>query len=134
MEYSILALRHLGRGAMESSTVREIALACQIPQSLLAKLLQQLARKGMVQSVQGVNGGYRLKVGMAEITLADLYDAVEGPFRITACRGVGDNCDRFENCDLKSAIAPLQRQLHTYLRTVSLADLELEIRENKRQS
>jgi Rrf2 family protein len=125
-EYSILALRHLGRSStVGAATVKEIAAACRIPAPLLAKLLQQLAKKGVVHSVQGVNGGYSLNMEMARITLADVIEAVEGPFRITACGGKEGKCNRFSFCDIKSAVAPLQSQMITYLRTVSLADLEL---------
>ncbi|HNW58348.1 MAG TPA: Rrf2 family transcriptional regulator [bacterium] len=123
-EYSILALRHLHQSAEGTATVREIAEACRIPLALLAKLMQRLARQGMVNSLQGVNGGYRLERRMDGINLAEVMEAVEGPFRITACGARGEGCERSEFCDFKGAIRPLQRQMFNYLQSVTLADLE----------
>jgi len=122
-EYSIMALRHLGRNESMTATVREIAADCRIPAPLLAKLLQQLARSGLVHSLQGVNGGYRLKSAMAGISLAEVIEAVEGPFRVTACGGEASRCSRSGFCDLRSAIAPVQGQMLSYLQNVTLADL-----------
>lgn len=123
-EYSILALRYLGRNESMTATVREIAEACRVPAPLLAKLLQQLARSGLVYSLQGVNGGYRLRGAIAAITLAEVIEAIEGPFKVTACGGVEGRCSRSGFCDLRSAMAPVQDQMLNYLQTVTLADLQ----------
>ncbi|HOT96100.1 MAG TPA: Rrf2 family transcriptional regulator [bacterium] len=123
-EYSILALRHLHQSAAGTATVREIAETCRIPLALLAKLMQRLAKAGMVQSLQGVNGGYCLERRMDGINLAEVMEAVEGPFGITACGARETGCERAAFCDFRGAVRPLQRQIFTYLQSVTLADLE----------
>jgi Rrf2 family protein len=123
-EYSIVALRHLDKSTERIATVREIAEACRIPLPLLAKLMQQLARKGLLQSLQGVKGGYRLERRMDGINLAEVIEAIDGPFRITACGSKEGRCSRSSFCDIRSAMAPVQRQLFAYLQSVTLADLE----------
>ncbi len=123
-EYSVLALRHLHQSAEGTATVREIAEACHIPLALLAKLMQRLAKAGMLLSLQGVNGGYRLDRRMDGINLAEVMEAVEGPFGITACAVKQSRCERAAFCDFKGAVRPLQRQIFNYLQSVTLADLE----------
>jgi Rrf2 family protein len=122
-EYSIVALRHLAGRSSQMATVKEIAETCKIPQPLLAKLLQQLAKKDVLRSVQGVNGGYRLNKEAGQISVADILEAIEGPVSITACGVQGHSCERLSICDLRSTMAPLQQEMLLYLRSVSLADL-----------
>lgn len=123
-EYALLALRCLEQSGDRTATVREIAAACSLPPPLLAKLMQQLARGGVVTSLQGVNGGYLLARSMAGISLAEVIEVVDGPLRLTACGGGGRRCDRSPSCELKGMLTPVQSQLYDYLRSVSLADLE----------
>ncbi len=122
-EYSIVALQHLARSDAAVATVKEIAETCRIPQPLLAKLLQQLARKRLLRSVQGVRGGYRLDRPAAQISVADVLEAIEGPLRITACGAAHHRCERLSFCDLRQRMAPLQLKIAKYLQQVSLSDL-----------
>lgn len=123
-EYGVLALRHIS--SLENgrvATVREIAEQHQIPQQLLAKVLQDLNRTGIIRSVQGAYGGYVLNAIASAVTLADIVQAIEGPIRLTECGDVDHNCDRFDFCDLKTTFGPIQEQLVSYFKNVTLADL-----------
>lgn len=53
--------------------------------SLVANLLKDLARAGLLESERGVNGGYRLAKSPDDITLKDILHAVEGPFLLVDC-------------------------------------------------
>ncbi len=121
-EYSIIALQYLIKREAQMATVKEIAEKCKIPQPLLAKLLQLLARKQILRSVQGVNGGYRLDQPAAKISVADVLEAVEGPLRMTACGSSSVRCERLSFCDLRQRLAPVQKELITYLQKISLLD------------
>ena len=59
-DYGLIAFKHLAQHPDESVSAREIAAQYQIPAELLAKVLQRLARKGLLVSQQGINGGYVL--------------------------------------------------------------------------
>jgi len=123
-EYGILALSYIsslnGQGV---ATVREIAEKFKIPQALLAKILQQLARGKMIQSVQGSRGGYVMLKDAAHITLADIVEALEGPIHLVDC-GVGErDCNRINFCDLKNTFEPVQNQIVKYFRSIKLDDL-----------
>lgn len=124
IEYAILALQYIasltdGRVA----TVKEIAEIKVIPQPLLAKILQQLAKKELIQSVQGSHGGYALSRNAKDITLAQMMEAIEGPINIIDCAVDDHLCERDESCTLKNSLNPLQQQLSSYLHSVTLADV-----------
>ncbi len=123
-EYGIMALRYVtSLPAGRMATVREIAEQYHIPQQLLAKILQELTKTGIIRSVQGAYGGYVLNLSAREVSLADIVQAIEGPIRLTECEDAEHNCDRYEICDLKSTFGPIQKQLVSYFKTVTLADL-----------
>jgi len=71
-----LALRHSSR---EPVRLREIVEAHQIPSQFLVQILLQLKSAGLVESLRGAAGGYRLARSPGEISLADIVELIEGP-------------------------------------------------------
>lgn len=81
-EYGLLALVDLAlQDAGEPQQASAIARRQQIPKQYLDQLLMLLKRSGLVTSVRGRQGGYRLSRGAGEITLLDAFCALEGPLR-----------------------------------------------------
>jgi Rrf2 family protein len=64
---------------------REIAEQYDIPIELMAKVLQRLVRVGLLASTQGTRGGYTLGRPPLAISVADVIEAIDGPFTVTAC-------------------------------------------------
>jgi Rrf2 family protein len=127
-EYALLALQYIA--SLESgrvATVKEIAENKMIPQPLLAKILQQLVKSELIQSVQGSHGGYALSRSAGDITLAQMMEAIEGPLTIIDCADDHHLCERDETCTLKSSLNPLQQQLSGYLHRVTLADVAMPV-------
>jgi len=79
--YGVLAVVFLAspREAGDAAQVDQIAEATQIPREYLRKLLARLLHAGLVRSVRGRNGGYRLARAAKSITMLDVIEAVEGP-------------------------------------------------------
>lgn len=76
--YAIAALKKLG--ALESNAVckiKEIAQAANIPQNFLEQILLELKKQGLLVSVKGAHGGYRLAKSLQEITLKDVVVILE---------------------------------------------------------
>src|ERR1700722_14546014 len=94
-DYALMAMKHLalrtdprnpGKQCPDgSSSAREIAEAYDIPIELMAKVLQRLVRHGVLASHQGTRGGYLLARTPAQISVADVIQAVDGPVTVTAC-------------------------------------------------
>jgi len=85
-DYALMAMKHL---ALKSDTAtisaREIAAEYEIPIELMAKVLQRLARRGLLTSTQGTRGGYRLSKSTNAISVASIIEAIDGPLTVTAC-------------------------------------------------
>src|SRR5215207_11005099 len=98
-DYALMAMKHLAtRPDAASASAREIAEQYDIPIELMAKVLQRLARRGLVTSLQGTRGGYRLARETARISVADIIKAIEGPLKVTACSTEAENCGQYAKC------------------------------------
>ena len=76
----------LGEGAVPTTLlVGDIAKATKVPESYLRKVMQLLARAGLVISHRGVKGGFSLALDAREITLADVVEAVDGNLPTWCC-------------------------------------------------
>ena len=78
---TILALLPEGKGL----SVDALAEFFEVPSAYLSKQMQLLRRAGIVDSVRGKRGGYRLGKGVDEITLLDIVRAIEGPMPAFRC-------------------------------------------------
>src|SRR2546428_11831284 len=102
-DYGLIALRHLAQHHEESVSTREIAAQYHIPAELLAKVLQRLARKGLLVSQQGTNGGDVLAKDPATISIVDVVEALEGPIFITPCER-GEECEELQMCSGRDSV------------------------------
>src|SRR2546421_10984580 len=84
VEYGLVALQHLAKRE-GVSTVREISDESNISYDLLAKIMQDLKRDGVVYSHQGIRGGYALLLSPQEISVTPGIDALEKENSITEC-------------------------------------------------
>ena len=78
-DYALIALKALvlsERGT--SCSAREIAARYNIPVELMAKVLQRLSRRGLLESHKGTSGGYRLSRQASRISVADVIGALLG--------------------------------------------------------
>ncbi|HWQ54444.1 MAG TPA: Rrf2 family transcriptional regulator [Bryobacteraceae bacterium] len=123
-EYAIRALIPLaqvpdGRYTM----VKTIAEQESIPTHFLAKILQQLARKGLLKSSKGPLGGFQLNVPAENISLLDIVEALDGlePYQINAVADP-DAPDGLY-CTMHDEWLNLREEIVTYLRDNSVADL-----------
>ena len=85
VEYALRAVVYLAYEAPEARTTAQIAEATKLPRDYLSKILQGLAKKGIVQTQRGVGGGISLAKSPEELTILDVVNAVEPIQRITTC-------------------------------------------------
>ena len=103
-------------------TLAAISERQHISLSYLEQLFGKLRRRKLVSSVRGPGGGYRLALQMQSITVADIVIAVDEPLDATQCGGK-ENCDDDKRCMTHDLWATLNKKMHEYLSSVSLADL-----------
>jgi len=119
VEYALMALLYMDR-QKDLVAAREVSEACRAPADLLGKVLQALAKGGLIHSVQGAHGGYRLARPAREITLGEVIEAVEGPVHLVSCQKHPEDCGQFETCRIRRPVAQVQQQLQDYMHGLSL--------------
>jgi Rrf2 family protein len=123
-DYALIAMRHLAvRPDEGDSSTREIAEQYDIPVELLAKVLQRLVRQGLVASHQGTRGGYHLSRPATAISVADVIEAIDGPFTVTACSTVEENCEQYSKCSVRDPLWRIKERILMALRTCTVAEL-----------
>src|SRR5580700_1845271 len=105
-DYGLIALRHLALGEMGvTASAKEMADSYGLPLPLPSKILQKLARGGMLQSVAGTNGGYRLTRDPKNISAMEVIRAIDGPIVLTSCftehSGLHKNCNTSAMCTVR---------------------------------
>src|ERR1035438_6966076 len=123
-EYAIRAFVNLaqvqdGKYAM----VKNIAEQEDIPAHFLAKILQQLARKGLLRSSKGPTGGFALRVPAADVKLWDIVEALDGMSQYTACASGLSECSDEMPCSMHDSWVALRTRIIDYLERNTIADL-----------
>jgi len=129
--YAVMAMADLAGHAPESNekakpvALADIAERQDISLSYLEQLFAKLRRGGLVTSVRGPGGGYRLARPSSELRIADIIVAVDEPITATRCRpGSPKGCTGTSTrCVTHDLWEELGRQIHVFLSSVSLADV-----------
>ena len=123
-DYALIAMKHLAlRSDQAASSAREIAEQYDIPIELMAKVLQSLARQGLLASHQGTRGGYHLSRPASSISIADVIQAIDGPLMVTACSTEEENCDQFSKCSVRDPLLRIKERILLALQTCSISEL-----------
>ena len=110
---------HNGSGPV---TLAEISGRQRISLSYLEQLFGKLRRHELVESVRGPGGGYCLAKDIAQVTVAEIIQAVDEPIDATQCGGK-ENCIDDRRCVTHDLWATLNEKMNDYLGSVSLADV-----------
>jgi len=103
-------------------TTQEMADEIHVSANHLAKVLQRLAKAGLVAATRGPKGGFVLGRAPETINLLDVYEAIEGPLESGACLLEVPVCGG-THCILGGLIAGLNQQVRDYLTQTRLSDL-----------
>jgi Rrf2 family protein len=123
-DYAVRIMIHLAALPPGSRPNRAaLAVAGDIPEHFVAKILQSLARAGLIDSQRGMNGGFTLAREPEEVTLLEIVEAIEGPTRLNVCLIPGDSCGRKAWCPAHMAWAEAQEAMTSVLRRFTIAKL-----------
>lgn len=113
----------LAQAGDEVLSALAVAERAHLEPPTVAKLLKQLAQAGLVASQRGAGGGYRLARPAGEITVADIVEAIEGPFGMTECSVHDGLCGYEDHCGVRSNWRRISEAIGAALRSVSVADM-----------
>jgi Rrf2 family transcriptional regulator, iron-sulfur cluster assembly transcription factor len=125
--YAVMAMADLAthEAGMRPVSLADIAERQEISLSYLEQLFAKLRRNGLVTSVRGPGGGYRLSRQAGEMRVSDIIMAVDEPIEATRCKlgsakGCGGSGGRCITHDLWEELG---HQIHRFLSGVTLADV-----------
>jgi Rrf2 family protein len=126
VEYSLIAIKHIAnQGEINLCSAKEISQKNKIPYDLLSKILQRLKKEKILTSAKGIKGGYKLSRTPEKISLASIFNAVEGSNYILDC-GMHENpgsCSIFESCIISDPLQKVQRSIINYFNTTKLSEI-----------
>lgn len=120
--FAMHAMGLIASSADRSLSVRSIAERFKISQAHLSKVLQRLTKVGLLTSTRGPKGGFALARSPSDITLLEVFEAIEGPLVPCRCLFSEPWCDG-SDCILGRAMVDANALLHHRLSTTTLADL-----------
>lgn len=125
VEYALRAIVHLAYEAPEARTTAQIAEATLVPKDYLSKILQGLAKEGIVRTQRGVGGGVSLAKSPEQLTILDVVNAVEPIRRITTCP-LGLSAHGVKLCPLHRRMDDALASVESAFRSTTLAEVLAE--------
>ena len=123
-DYGLMAIHYIAvHESVGPVSAKRISEQFNMPAELLAKILQRLAKRGLITSQNGPKGGYVLAQRPAQVTVGDVIRALEGPVRIVSCMEDSSDCPQLTRCNLRRPVQKLQVAITQMLDSMSLAEL-----------
>jgi Rrf2 family transcriptional regulator, iron-sulfur cluster assembly transcription factor len=111
---------HYADGGGELLNSQKIADDRELPQAIVAKILTQLSREGIVAGVPGPNGGYRLARPPRQVSLMDVVSVFERTERLTMCPFGPRWCGTEDPCPLHDELVAMNESTDAFLRDTRL--------------
>ncbi|MGH8746340.1 MAG: SUF system Fe-S cluster assembly regulator [Burkholderiales bacterium] len=125
-DYATVVVSLMARSPGETHSAAKIAERLDIGQPTISKILKLLARAKLLSAQRGVNGGYALARAPAQISIADIIDAIEGnPLGLTECSTMPGLCAQESACEIRANWRKISLVVRRALAGVTLADMVL---------
>jgi len=122
-DYAIRCVLYLSSRTDRLTMVDEISREMATPRSFLAKILQKLAKAGIVKSFRGVKGGFQLAKEPTQITLLDVIEAIEGAIALNACAIDSSACGFSGTCSVHPIWIKLRGEFNELLKQHNFAEI-----------
>ncbi|WP_448581866.1 SUF system Fe-S cluster assembly regulator [Thermaurantiacus sp.] len=123
-DYGVVIMTAAARAEGALVAASQVSGLTAIPIPTVAKLMNHLARAGLLVSHRGVAGGFALARPASEISLADIVEAIDGPIALThCCTDQRETCELLSHCAVRLHWEPVNRAVRDALTKVSLATL-----------
>ena len=125
-QYGMRALVEIAVGGDRPTSLAVVADRQELSQQYLEQIFAVLRRAGIVESVRGAHGGYRVSRPLDEIDALEVVEALEGSVAPVVCIDDGDSCARTGSCTTEVLWRDVDRAVREVLRATTLADLVRE--------
>lgn len=124
-EYALLSLIIIAR-KNSPQDVETLSTELAISKSFLAKILQSLAKNGILKSFKGTKGGFLLSSGPENLTLKTIIESAEKrPTKVFECSTMESKCpsEKEEFCKIMPVLVRLQNKIDIFLDDLTLKDI-----------
>ncbi|KAA2240723.1 Rrf2 family transcriptional regulator [Chitinophaga agrisoli] len=131
-EYAVRAVMFVAQRSKDGEKVgiKEIAKGIDSPEHFIAKILQDLGKQGLIQSVKGPNGGFYLDAATAKCSLADVVKAVDGDKIFAGC-GLGlKHCSETHPCPIHHEFKKIRKDIFTMLEKAKLGKFNEQLEQH----
>ena len=122
-DYGIVMMAFIAEDPERLFQAIDIATHTHIAQPTVSKILSKLAQHKLIHSYRGIHGGYKLNRSPAQISVAALIRALEGPIALTECNISEDSCNIKHHCKLRTPWQRINQMLCQSLESITLSDL-----------
>ncbi len=123
LDYAVRSLTFMSEEPVYTYSMRQISEKQHIPLNYLAKIMRKLVNRGIVSSKVGPDGGYSLRRSPSEISLRDVYEAIEGEIRLVDCMDRNALCVLYEHCPQISVWDRLEVSMIKILEETTIRDM-----------
>jgi Rrf2 family protein len=132
-DYGLIAMKHLANHREQHAcSANEISEEYGISATLMAKVLQKLAKNSLVAARHGSTGGYQLTKDPERISALEVITAIDGPVLITSCVTSHGACDATDRCSVKGPLRRVNESIMEVLQTVTVAHLSEDTQQEPR--
>jgi Rrf2 family nitric oxide-sensitive transcriptional repressor len=122
-DYAVRCILYLAQNDDQHSNVTEVSQKMHIPKTFLAKIFQRLVKAGLVESIRGMNGGFRLAKKPSAISLLDIMEAIQGSSSINVCAVDSRQCGRSSTCAVHPVWVDIRKDVEKRLKKETIAKL-----------
>lgn len=127
-DYATVLMTVLAAEPHAWASAQELADRSHLSLATTSKLLKQLARARLIEAARGAHGGYRLLRAPAQISVADVVDAIEGPIAVTECSIHAGGCSIEPSCGTRANWKLINSAIRGALEAVTLAQMAAPLR------
>ncbi|MDN3550138.1 RrF2 family transcriptional regulator [Mucilaginibacter aquaedulcis] len=130
-EYAIRAVFFIAHKTATGSRVgiKDIAQGIDSPEHFLAKILQDLSRKGLISSIKGPHGGFYIDTPALSRPLSEIVEAVDGNSLFVGCALGLKQCSEINPCPLHNEFKAIRNRIHAMLATTTIGSFNEELME-----
>jgi Rrf2 family protein len=122
-DYGLMAIHYIAFHQHDGAVnAKRIAEDLGIPSELLAKILQRLAKRRLITSVNGPKGGYVLTREPGRIRVGEVLRAIEGPLGLVQCYQTM-RCPQLDKCTIRKPVWVIQASIERLLDTMTLEEM-----------
>jgi len=127
-DYGVLLLGHFAQHEHALASTSELAETYHMPRPVVANLLKEFTKAGLLESRRGLHGGYRLAHPATDISLLDVLSVIDGPVQLIDCAvldiaGASSQCGYEDVCPSRSPMRAVHRRIIDLLDGISLSEL-----------